>query len=158
MAKKSPITVFQWEAPEFRHYPKNPAWYITMFILLGLLVTYQVILRDWFGVASMVILSIIIYFFARQKPGIVSVEITDRGIHLNGDLIPYSRIKYFWIIDDHDHKVLNLETTAYFNHLLSIELENEDADEIREFLIDIIAEHPEPRPHTAQEVAHRFRF
>ncbi|HMQ01951.1 MAG TPA: DUF5673 domain-containing protein [Candidatus Doudnabacteria bacterium] len=155
---RAPITVFKWEAPEFRHYPKNPAWYITMFIIIGLFVAYQVILRDWFGAVILVILGIIIYAFARQTPKYVEMQITDRGIHINGDLIPYNRIKHFWIIDDHEHKVLNLETTAYLNHLLAIELESEDAEEIREFLFDILPEHSELEPTITQKISHRFRF
>ncbi|HAG27382.1 TPA: hypothetical protein DCG61_01200 [Patescibacteria group bacterium] len=155
---KAPLSVFKWEAPEFRHYPKNPAWYITMFIVVGLLIAYQIILGDWFGAVSLIILGIIISFFARQTPKHVEMEISDQGIHISGDLIPYNRIKHFWIIDDHEHKVLNIETTAYLNHQLAIELEDEDADEIREFLIDILPEHSEIEPTSAQKIAHRFKF
>ncbi len=155
---KAPLFVFEWEAPEFRHYPKNPAWYITMFLVIGLLVAYQIILRDWFGAACLIILAVLIYFFSRQTPNHVTMQISDRGIHINGDLIPYSRIRQFWIVDDHEHKILNLETTAYLNHLLSIELEDQDADEIRDFLIDILPEHEKPEPTAAQKIAHRVRF
>lgn len=155
---KAPIFVFEWEAPEFRHYPKNPAWYITMFILVGLLVAYQIVLQDWFGAVSLILLGIIIFFFSRQTPKHVLMQISDRGIHINGDLIPYSRIKHFWIVDDHEHKMLNLETTAYLNHFLTVELEDQDADEIRDFLVDILPEHSEIEPTAAQKIAHRLKF
>jgi hypothetical protein len=155
---KAPLSVFKWEAPEFRHYPKNPAWYITMFIIVGLLIAYQIILSDWFGAISLFILAIITAFFARQTPKRVEMEITDQGIHINGDLIPYNRIKHFWIVNDHEHKVLNIETTAYLNHQLAIELEDQDADEIREFLIDILPEHSETELTNVQKIAHRFKF
>lgn len=155
---KPPLTVFEWEAPEFRHYPKNPAWYITMFLVIGLLTAYQIIIQDWFGAVSLVILALLIAAFAHQVPKAVVMSISDKGIHINGDLIPYNRIRHFWIVDDHEHKMLNLETTAYINHFLSIELEDEDADEIREFLIDILPEHTELSPTAAQKIAHRFRF
>jgi hypothetical protein len=155
---RAPLTVFKWEAPEFRHYPKNPAWYITMFLMVGLLAAYLVYVQDWFGAVCMFILAILIFFFARQTPEFVTMEISDRGVHINGDLIPYNRIKQFWIIDDHEHKVLNIETTAYLNHLLAIELEEEDADEIRDFLIDILPENPKVQPMATQKIAHRFKF
>ena len=155
---KLPITVFQWEAPEFRHYPKNPAWYITMFLVVGLLTAYQVIINDWFGAVSLIILGILIFAFARQTPKNVLIEITDKGIHINDDLIPYNRIKHFWVVDDYEHKMLNFETTAYINHFLSVELVDENADEIREFLIDILPEHSELSATTAQKIAHRFKF
>ena len=155
---KAPIVVFDWEAPEFRHYPKKPAWFITMFVIVGLLIAYQIIIQDWFGAASLAILAILIFYFAKQTPQSASIQITDRGIHINNDLISYDRIKHFWVIDTHEHKVLNLETTAYLNHLLAIELEDQDADEIREFLIDILPEHSEIELTPAQKIAHHFRF
>ena len=155
---KPPITVFEWEAPEFRHYPKNPAWYITMFLVIGLLTAYQIIIADWFGAISLIVLAVLIFAFAKQVPKQVMMSISDRGIHINGDLIPYTRIRHFWIIDDQEHKMINLETTAYINHFLSIELGDVDADEIREFLIDILPEHSELEPTAAQKIAHRFRF
>lgn len=155
---KQPLTVFEWEAPEFRHYPKNPAWYITLFVITGLLVAYQILQQDYFGAISIVIIAGFVTFFAKQTPVHVPMQISDQGIHINDDLIPYQRIKQFWIVDDGVHKTLNFETTAYLNHELTVELEDLDADELREFLIDILPEHERIEPTTAQKIAHRFKF
>ena len=155
---KQPLTVFEWSAPEFRHYPKNPAWYITLIIVVALLVTYEVIAKDYFGAVSLVIVAGFVVFFGRQEPKAVPMEISDQGIHINEDLIPYQRIKYFWVVDDGVHKTLNFETTAYLNHLLTIELEDMDADEIRDFLIDVLPEHENTAPTIAQKVGHKIRF
>ncbi len=157
MAKQS-LTVFEWEAPEFRHYPKNPAWYITLFIIMVLLVVYQVVQQDFFGAVSLVIIGALIVFFAKQKPNLVVMEISDQGVHINKDLIPYNRIRNFWILDDGVHKTLNFETTAYLNHILTVELEDIDSDELRDFLVDILPEHHEPAPTLAQRISHRFHF
>jgi hypothetical protein len=155
---REPIIVFSWEAPEFRHYPKNPAWYITLFVIAGLLTTYQIFQKDYFGAISLALIAIFVFIFAKQTPQNIPIEISDLGIHTNNDLVPYQRIKHFWIIDDHNHKTLNLETTAYLNHILIIELEDQDVEEIREFLTDILPEDAEAPPTTAQAIAHRFKF
>ena len=155
---KEPITVFEWEAPEFKHYPKNPAWYITLFIIVCLLVFYQFIQKDYFGGVSLILIGVLVVFFARQTPGHVPMQITDKGVHINDDLIPYQRIKHFWVVDDGTHKTLNFETTAYLNSEITVELENLDAEEVRDFLIDILPEHEVTEPTTAQKIAHRFKF
>jgi hypothetical protein len=155
---KTPLTVFSWQAPEFRHYPKNPAWYITLVIIVTLLVVYQIFQNDYFGAVCLVVVGLMVILFARQVPKIVNMEISDQGIHINNDLIPYNRIRNFWILDNPVHKTLNFETTAYLNHILTIELEDIDADELHEFLADILPEHNEPSPTLAQRISHRFRF
>ncbi len=152
------LTVFEWEAPEFRHYPKNPAWYITLVIVVTLLVIYEIFSKDIFGAISLIIVAIFIILFGRQSPKIIPLQISDQGIHINQDMIPYQRIKHFWVVDDGIHKTLNFETTAYVNHLLTIELADMNSEEIREYLIDVLPEHDDTTPTTAQKISHRFHF
>ncbi len=155
---REPLHVFEWEAPEFRHYPKNPAWYITLILVVALLVGYEIIMKDYFGAISMAVVACFVVFFGRQTPKQIPIKITDQGFHINNDLIPYQRIKYFWVVDDGVHKTLNFETTAYLNHQLTIELEDMDADEIRDFLADVLPEHDEPVPTVPQKISHRIKF
>lgn len=151
-------TLIQWEAPEFRHYPKNFAWYITLLLVVALLVVYQAIQGDWFGAISLTIIAVFVYLFARHKPGSVFVEISDKGIHLNDAFIPYTHIKHFWIVHNDKHQVLNFETTAYINHIQSIELVDQDPEEIKDILQAALPEHPEPQETIAQRIAHKFKF
>ncbi len=157
MVKK--ITTFlTWEAPEFRHYPKNIAWYITLLFIVGLLALYQIFQRDWFGAISISIIAAFVVLYARHKPGMMAVQITDAGIHLGDTHIPYTHIKHFWIVHNENHQVLNIETTAYINHMLSVELEDQDPDEVRDILQEMLPEHTETAETLAQKIAHRFKF
>lgn len=155
---KEPLIIFSWHAPEFRYYPKNPAWYITFVVVVVLLVIYQIFQQDYFGAVSLIVIAGLITAFARQTPKLITIDVSDQGIHINKDLIPYNRIRQFWIINDGTHKTLNLETTAYINHLLTIELEDINADELYEFLADVLPEHDNPSPTIAQHISHRFKF
>jgi hypothetical protein len=157
MPKK--ITTFlQWDAPEFRHYPKNAAWYITMFILAALVVGYQAYHRDWFGGISLGVIALFVYFYSKQKPKIITIRISDAGIHINEFFVPYSHIRHFWIVDNSKHKALNIETTAYINHILTIELEDQDPDEVRAILQEELPENSEMEETLAQRISHRFKF
>lgn len=151
-------TILEWEAPEFRHYDKNIAWYITLLVIVLLLVAYMVINGDYFGAISLAIISGFIWVFAKHKPSRVPITISDQGIHLNETQIPYDRIKHFWVVDDDQHRALNFETTAYLNHIQTVELDDQDPELVRAVLNELLPEHSEIEPTTAQKLAHRFRF
>ena len=155
---KLPEPIIDWEAPEFRHYPKNAAWYITFGVIAALVIAFELFMKDWFGAVTMVIISIFFALFALHKPKTVNVVISTHGLHVDDSHIPYSRIKQFWIVDNDNHKTLNIETTAYLNHLLAIELHEQDADEVQEILSELLPENPEKHELIHQRIAHRIKF
>ena len=155
---KQPETIIEWQAPEFRHYPKNAAWFITLGIVVTLIVAYEFIEHDWFGAISVIIISVLFVAFAMHKPKTITASISTHGIHLDDIYIPYSRIKQFWVVDNDNHKTLNIETTAYLNHLLTIELDDQDADEVQEILAELLPENTDMEETVAQRISHRFKF
>ena len=157
MAKQAE-TIIEWQAPEFRHYPKNAAWFITFIIIVAMLVVYQLFQNDWFGAISVTLMAILITAFALHRPKIVSVKISTLGVHIDDSHIPYTHIKQFWVVENDNHKTLNLETTAYLNHILAIELNDQDADEVQEILSELLDENVDAEETVAQQIAHRFKF
>lgn len=151
-------TILQWEAPEFKHYHKNSAWYLTLLVLAVLFIGYLVYRQDWFGAISLVLIGIFIVAYSRHKPEIITIKISDVGIHIGNFVVPYTHIRHFWIVHNHRHQALNIETTAYFNHILTVELEDQDPDEIREILLDALPENSELSETLSQRVSHRFKF
>lgn len=157
MAKQAE-TILEWRAPEFRHYPKNAAWFITFGIIVLLLVAYEFIQRDWFGGISILIISGMFAAFALHRPKEVDVRLTTQGLHIDDTNIPYNNIRHFWIVDTDNHKTLNIETTAYLNHQLSIELHEQDPEEVQEILAELLPEKVGSEETVVQRIAHRFRF
>ncbi len=155
---KNPETIIEWEAPEFRHYPKNIAWLITFTIVVGLLIFYQAFQQDWFGAISVTIISIMLGFFAFHRPKIVTIRISTVGIHIDDTYIPFNNIRQFWIVDNENHRTLNIETTAYLNHLLAIELHDQDSDEVQEILEELLPEKEDKTETPAQIISHRLKF
>lgn len=151
-------TIIEWQAPEFRHYQKNAAWFITFAIIVIMIVTYQLFQNDWFGAITVLIMAIIFGTFALHKPKDVIITLSTEGIHINDAYIPYIRIKQFWIVNNENHKTLNLETTAYINHLLSIELGNQNPTEVQEILAELLPENIDVEETLAQRIAHKFKF
>jgi hypothetical protein len=151
-------TILEWQAPEFRHYPKNAAWFITYAIIVALLVAYEIVQHDWFGAISIIIIAGLFAAFALHKPKEVMIRLTTHGLHIDDTNIPYDNIRHFWIVDTENHKTLNIETTAYLNHQLSIELHEQDPDEVQEILEELLPEHEQTQETAIQKIAHRFKF
>ncbi len=147
-----------WEAPEFKHYHKNAAWYITLGAAAILIIGYMLIQRDLFGAITILILGIFIVFFSLQRPERITVGFSKKGVHIGELHLPYKTIKYFWVVHNERHKTLNMETTAYLNRLIIVELEDQDPEFIRAFLLQAVPEHENTQETFAQKVMHHLKF
>lgn len=160
MASKEQL-IMTWRAPEFRHYPKNVAWYTTLFIVAFFIIGFlAVVQKDIFGAVSIFILTIFVVIFSGQKPRDVQVAITDKGISLDETYIPHSTIRHYWVVDNEKHQTLNLETTSYLNRIIIIQLDGIDPNEVRDMLGQLVPHHPdlEATETVAQRVMHRLKF
>ena len=148
-----------WQAPEFKHYKKNAGWYVTLISITILIIGFFVIIqKDYFAAITIAILAVMIIYFSRQKPQIIEIHLTNKDVHQGNLHIPYKQIKHFWIVNKEPHKTLNFETSAYMNRLMVVELDEQDPDEIREFLLDFLPEHEDTEPTMTQRVIHWFKF
>lgn len=155
----NPNQKIAWQAPEFRHYEKSALWYITLSLLAVLLVAYFSLKQDYFAALTMAILGAMVAFFSRQKPEIMEIELTSKHIKFGDIALPYKNLKSFWLVYNQNHKTLNLETTTYINNLVILELGETDPEEVRNFLLNYLPEHPERESETfAQKLMHGLKF
>ena len=150
--------IIAWQAPEFKHYQKNIAWYITLGAVAALIIGYMLIQRDLFGAVTIFLLVVFIVFFSLQRPNEVTVGLTNKGIHVGELHLPYKTIKHFWVVNNNRHKTLNMETTAYLNRIIIVELEDQDPDMVREFLMRVVPEHERTHETFAQRIMHHLKF
>lgn len=152
-------TTISWEAPEFKLYEKSFGWYVTLVSISLLLIGFFIFVqKDIFASITIGLITLLIVYFSRQMPRVVTVELNSKGINHGGVHVPYKQVKHFWVVDKEHHKTLNLETTSYLNKLMVIELSDQNPDEVREFLLSFVLEHPDTEPTVAQRVMHWFKF
>ena len=151
-------TIISWQAPEFRHYPKTTGWYVTLVAISILLIGFFAIERDYFAAVCLAIMTGFVLFFARQVPGTVDVELNSKHVRFGNIVFPYQQIKHFWIVNNQNHRTLNLHTTALLNNIIILELEDQDPDLIRNFLLFYLPEHSETEETAAQRIMHRLKF
>ena len=148
-----------WTALEFRHYEKSVGWYVTLLAVFALITAFFVLVqKDWFGAICTVLLAGLIVFFSRQQPKAVEITVDSKGVSYGKIFHSYKQLKSFWVVHNQNHKTLNLHTTAHFNNLLILELEEQNPETVREFLTAFLPEHPETEESSIQKVMHWFKF
>lgn len=148
-----------WTAPEFRHYEKNLGWYVT-FCAVAILIMgfFGIIETDWFAAICIGILTLLALFFATQRPQPVTVELDGKGLKFGTLFFPYKQLKDFWVVQNDRHRTLNFRTTTYVNNFLIVELEDQDGEQIRQFLRRHLPEHEEIHETMAQRISHKLKF
>jgi uncharacterized membrane protein YobD (UPF0266 family) len=148
-----------WEAWEYKHYPKNLGWYVVLTsITLAVMAFFIIVQSDIFAAVSLGIIALLIVFFSRQTPRRVEIELTTKGINFGNIHYPYKQIKHFWIVHNQNHQMIIFDTSAVVNNILTVELEDQDPDMIREFLMNFLPEHTETEPTVTQKIMHTFKF
>ena len=148
-----------WQAPEYRHYYKSIGWYIAFSAVAILCIGFFVIIeKDIFAAVSLGILGILIIFFASQKPQIVPIELTQSSVNFGNVAFPFKQLKNFWIVNTKNHKTVNFQTTTAINNTVILELEDQNPETIREFLLPHLTEHHEDTETITQKISHLFKF
>lgn len=147
-----------WQTPEFKHYHKNLGWHITFWGIVTLIIGYQIVTKDYFGALSVFLIAGFAAYLLKQRPGIVEVRITDQGMHIDELQIPYKNMRHFWIVDTETHRTLNIETSAYLNRFIILELEDQDPEIIRQILAKSVPEHDSTEPTLVQKLMHRLNL
>jgi hypothetical protein len=148
-----------WEAAEFKHYPKNMGWYVVLIAVTLMVMAFFIIIQsDIFAAVSLGILALLIIFFAGQKPQRVEIELNSKGVRFGNITYPYKQLKYFWVVHNERHRTINFHTSALLNSVLILELESQDPEQAREYLLQYLPEHSETEETPVQKVMHRFKF
>lgn len=152
MPNSEPQTHKEWTAHEFQHREKGPGWYLTLVILAILVIGYEVIQRDYFAAVTLLVIAVVAGYAASLYPDQVIVRITDEGIHVGDSYVPFHNTRRFWIVSHDTAHELHLETTAYFNRLVIVQLADQDYREIRTILRQYL---PETQPNY-EKLSHRI--
>jgi hypothetical protein len=148
-----------WEAWEFQNYEKSPAWYISITgIALLVVVFFAYVQSDIFAAVSIALIAILFIIFSAQKPQRVGIELNSKSVKIGNLSYPYKQIKYFWVVYNERHRTINFHTSAFVNNVLILELESQNPEQARNFLLKYLPEHSETEETPIQKIAHKFKI
>ncbi len=137
-------SIIEWQAFEHHHEEKNSDWFWAVGIVAVSLTATAIILHNVvFGIFILVATTTLAIHAARA-PRLLNMRIDDLGITLGDVLYPYSALESFWV-NKFEHTLL-IDSKRFFMPLIVIELGTADATEIRNTIIQHLAEkeHHEP--------------
>ncbi len=151
-------TIISWEANEFKQYEKNTSWYAGIVFVAVVLIGLAIWQKDVFGAISLIVIAGIVLYLLNRNPGRIQIQLTPKGIYQGESFLPYRNVRHFWVVEADHHRTLNLETTAYLNRTQVLELEDQDMDFIRLYLLQFLPEHEGKQETFAQQLMHRFKL
>ncbi|MBD3270731.1 hypothetical protein GF376_04345 [Candidatus Peregrinibacteria bacterium] len=146
--------VFSWIAPEYLQHPKSTTWWVMAGFIFLIAIILEAVTGNWTMLLATVTFAVVYYVVHEHAPPKhTKVVISEMGIKVGHQKIPYSEIESFWILYDPPYlKRLNIRTKKSFFADLVIELENEDPSEIKEFLSQYIIEIPDKKEHLTDTI------
>ncbi len=159
MDHKSVPEIITWQAHSHIEHKRSFSWYIVMFLIAVGLMVYAFYTRSILTGITFGLIIIVISIVSNQKPRLITYKITKTGINVGSLLYPYKVIKTFWIIYDPPHvKNLNLETSAYLNNRVVIQLHKQDPVMIKLALSKYLKEDLEKEETFFDKLARNFKI
>ncbi len=150
--------IIEWHTKEFEHYEKSSSWYLTLAIIIVLFLGYEILIKDYFAALTLAVIAAAVWFFSKQTPQDVHVIITDKGVMLNTLQLPFQNIKRFWIVDHDQARALHLETNAYLNHFIIIQMVDQDPTHVAEIMRRFVEESDPNYESVAHKIARKLKF
>jgi hypothetical protein len=134
--------VISWEAPEFVYTKNTPDWFwgIGILTIAGSIASF-LLHNALFGILIL-IGGVLLMIFSRKKPENLQVDLSEIGIRIGDEFLPYEKINAFSIhVDKHEHYKIFLRTKKEGNVDTIAPIANDiDPGQVREFLLNYIQE------------------
>ena len=148
-----------WQALEYPEYKKHPLWFMGLAVIIALIVVYGIYTNSWTTIIAFSLFGAMAFIYAGRKPRTITVKLDARGVHMNQLQYNYAIIRKFWIIySPPEVKVLYIETNAYLDHQVRIELGNQDPRVVKSFLKQYLEEDLDGEENILDVMARKIKF
>lgn len=133
--------IFSWVAPEYIQHQKTARWYMIATAIALIFIIGAIFTANWtMAIAILVFTAVYEYTQRFHPPKIVDVQISDLGIHVGQIFYPFSSMQAFWIMLKPGLKTLNIRVHRQFYSDVVIQLMDQDAAKIRNYMVGQIPE------------------
>ncbi|MBI4092850.1 MAG: hypothetical protein HY420_02905 [Candidatus Kerfeldbacteria bacterium] len=150
-------TLISWRFPEVPRYQRSRGWYIGMSVFVLLVLVWSIYDRNPLFAIIIVLAFTIIIFQSRQKPNILTINITEDGVEIAKNFYAYDDLARFWIIYKPPlAKTLYLRFKSSLRPVLGIPLEGTDPVKLRRELLRFLSEDLEKEEEPASDAVGRL--
>ena len=125
----------RWSAYEHEYFERSSDWYWALGIVAISIALTAIILHNFFFGLLILVAAVALGLIAQTPPELAHIELSDRGIRINGLLHRWDHIISFWVEEEHDAPpMLLVDTTKFMSPNLIIPIEEIDPSLVRTFL------------------------
>jgi len=133
---------FAWEVLEFEEKTKRKDWYWLVGIVGVVLIVIAILLQNYLFGFLILLAAFMMVVMSNKKPELMSIEVSEQGININGEMHKYEEVFAFWIDRDKNGQPrLLLLSNQRITPLIALKI-HEDIDplDLRDYLIEFIEE------------------
>lgn len=146
-----------WSAPEYEEKERSGDWFWALGIIAITSSLTAIIYDNYFFAILLLLSGSLLYFFGKKSPEWMNYELTEKGLKIKSELYLYENIKSFWVQKD-DSPILFIKSERFFMPIISIPIEFNLADKIRDtFMFKNIPEE-EMRKHASEKIMDALGF
>ena len=97
------VRAVTWEAPQHHHVEKGNDWFFALAIIVLAFIVVAILLNNVMFALVMGLAGGVLAMSAAKRPSIVPYSISVRGIKVEDELFPYTRLRSYHI-DEEDHR------------------------------------------------------
>lgn len=132
--------LLSWETPEFFPKERTNDWYWALGIIALAIIVTSILLNNILMAVFLIIATFTIFIYAKKKPEIITIQITDDGVKAGRNLYPYSLLKAFYINDNALIPELLLKSESVLNSIIIIPIPKTDPEKVRSTLTYYLSE------------------
>lgn len=133
--------LMSWTFPEYQLYQRGNPWYVGMIIIIGLLLFYSYKTSNVLFAVIIIMSAVFLTMHRRSEPRSMEIKIAEGGLILNNNFYEYNNFRNFAIIyRPTEIKNLYLEFKGSLRPRLTIPLEEQNPNQLRELLLEHLTE------------------
>lgn len=148
---------FTWQASEYVHHHKGAGWYAGLVGVVGLLTIVAVIFKFWLSIGVFIAMGAAIAVYAQKPPRVLTYELDDHSVTIEGKAYPYKNFRSFGVISDIEWHTIDLEPTQRFMPRLTVLFSDDDFDSIVDHL-SLHLPRADRQPDVIERITRYLRF
>ncbi len=125
----------EWSALEYEDKERSSDWFWAFGIIIVTSALASIIYANYFFAGLLILSGILLGFFTKKKPDIVTYELNEKGLIIRNRLYPYENIKSFWV-EKNGKPLLFIKSERIFMPILTIPLEDSMTEIIQSIMIE----------------------
>ena len=148
----------EWTALEYEEKERDNDWFwaLGVIVVAGSITSF--IYSNYFFSLLLIIGGILLGAFAIKKPDLVFYELNKKGLKIRNRLFPYENIKSFWVKRDEEKPVLFIKSERLFLPVISMPIEQNLAQKIRDFMLSGNVLEEEMKEHPSEKIMDSLGF